>query len=237
MSELDTDRDANAPRQRSILKSPLALEEASSSRSFGSHVGSIDVESNNAHSTANESDIPMVNEISKKATKNVFHLKLLVITILIVSASTLAACAYRFIKRSETQQFESKFGYDAHKVFEAIGTSLDKTLGLMDSLAVTLVSYARDKNEEWPFVTLPDFGPRMAKLLPLTDAFTLTVLPIVKPHQREKWESYSIQNDQWVNQSITLQETWDGYNGPISYNWKLRGKIHDDIGDVVSNVR
>ena len=231
-----SDRNDNAPWQRSILKVPLE-EVSCSNRSIGSYVGSIDVDSYIAHSITTESDIPMVNEISKKATKNVFHLKMLVIAILIVSASTLAACAFSFIKRSETKQFESKFGYDAHKVFEAIGSSLDKTLGLMDSLAVTLVSYARDKDDKWPFVTLPDFGPRMAKLLPQTDAFTLVILPIVYPYQRGEWEAYSVKNDECVNQSITIQETWDGFYGPIVYDWEQYGTIHGDFGDIESNVR
>ena len=236
MSEHELGNNANAPRKRSILKIPLD-EFSSSSRSVGSYVGSIDLDSYIAQSVATESDVPMVNTISKKATKNVLHLKMLVIIILIASASTLAACAYVFLEKSETKQFESKFGYDAHKVFEAIGSSLDKTLGLMDSVAVTLVSYAKDKKDNWPFVTLPDFGPRMAKLLPQTDAFTITILPIVTPDQREEWEAYSIQNDEWVNQSITIQETWDGYYGPIVYDWEQYGRIHGDFGDIESNVR
>ena len=230
------DRNVTVRRKRRILKVPLE-EVSCSSRSIGSYMGSIDVDSYIAHSTANESDIPMVNEISKKATKNVFHLKMLVIAILIVSASTLAACAFKFVKTSETKQFESKFGYDAHKVFEAIGSSLDKTLGLMDSLAVTLVSYARDKDDKWPFVTLPDFGPRMAKLLPQTDAFTIAILPIIYPYQREEWEAYSVKHDEWVNQSITIQETWDGFYGPIVYDWEQYGTIHGDFGDIEPNVR
>jgi hypothetical protein len=179
----------------------------------------------------------MVNVISKNATKNVLHLKILVIIILLVSATTLAVCAYSYTKKSENKQFESKFGYDAHKVLDAVGSSLDKTLGLMDSLAVTLVSYAKDKNDKWPFVTLPDFGPRMAKLLPQTDAFNIIILPIVYPHQRNEWETYSIQNDEWVNQSMKIQETWDGYYGPVVYDWEQYGTIHGDFGDIESNVR
>ena len=146
MTEQNTASDVNAPRIRSILKIPL--DESSSRPSIRSFAGSIDVDAySDAHSTTDESDIPIVNAISKEATKNVFHLKILVIAILLVSASTLAGCAFSFIKRSETKQFESKFGNDAHKVLEAIGTSIDRTLGLMDSLAVTLVSYADDKND------------------------------------------------------------------------------------------
>jgi hypothetical protein len=235
MNEPELGNNANSQRKRSSLKLPL--DELSSSQSIRSYAGSIDVDSYIAHSVATESEVPMVNAISKEASKNVLQLKILVIAILIVSASTLAACAFSFVKRTETKQFESKFGYDAHKVFEAIGSSLDKTLGLMDSLAVTLVSYSKDTNHKWPFVTLPDFGPRMAKLLPQTDAFTITILPIVYPHQRKDWEAYSIKNDEWVNQSITIQESWDGYYGPIVYDWEEYGTIHGDLGDIEPNVR
>ena len=230
----------NTPtRMRSILKIPL--EEPSISPSVGSlGGGSIDGDSSScvAQSTTSEPDSPVaVNTISKQATKNVIHLKILVIAILIVSASSLAACAFSFITKSETKQFEAKFGNDAHKVFEAIGSSLDRTLGLMDSVAVTLVSFARYQNDTWPFVTLPDFGSRMAKLLPQTDAIFINVLPIVHPHQKKNWEAYSIQHDEWVNQSIDIQDTWDGYYGPIDYGWEQKGTIFGDFGDIESNVR
>ena len=203
-----------------------------SSRSLASREVSIDLDA-----PENEEDTPMAKTISKKATKQVMHLKILVIAILIISASSLATCAYVFINKSETQQFESKFASDAHKVFEAIGSSIDKTLGLMDSVAVTMISTARDKGDIWPNVTLPDFGPRMAKLLPQTDAFIIAILPIVEPSQRKEWEAYSIQNDEWVNQSIAIQNTWDGYYGPILYDWETHGTIHGDDGDVESNIR
>ena len=207
-----------------------------SSRSIGSDQGSIEAGTDPSHATEQDTT-PMVNVISDKATKKVLHMKLLVIAILIVSAFTLAVCAYSLIKKSETKQFESKFGYDAHKVLEAIGSSIDKSLGLLDSLAVTLVSYASDKDDKWPFVTLPDFGLRMAKLLPQTDAITLAILPIVKPELRDAWEAYSIQNDEWVNQSIAIEDNWDRFYGPIVYDWEKYGTIYGDFGDIESNVR
>ena len=107
-----------------------------SSRSIRSDQGSVEAGNDPSHATEQDTT-PMVNVISEKATKKVLHMKLLVIAILIVSAFTLAVCAYSLIKKSETKQFESKFGYDAHKVLEAIGSSIDKSLGLLDSLAVT----------------------------------------------------------------------------------------------------
>ena len=147
----------------------------------------------------NEEDTPLGHEISKKETKDVLYLKLMVLFILVVSATTIASCVYIYITRNETAQFESKFQNDADKVFVAIGSSLHRTLGLLDTLSVTYVSYALDQNLSWPFVTLPNFGARMAKLLPLTDAVSISLLPIIHPEVRHEWEAYSLKNDQWVN--------------------------------------
>ena len=184
-----------------------------------------------------EGDAPIGHEVSKQDTKEVLRLKALVLLILVVSASTIASCVYLYITRNETAQFESKFTNDADKVLVAIGTSLHRTLGLLDSLAVTFVSHAHEQNDKWPFVTLPDFGDRMAKLLPLTDAVFLSLVPIVHPEERTEWEAYSLKHDNWVNESIALQETWDGFYGPINYGWEPYGSIYGDYGDIEANVR
>jgi hypothetical protein len=154
-----------------------------------------------------------------------------------VSASTIASGVYIYIKRSETSQFEAKFNNDAAKVLGGIGSSLHRTLGLLDSLAVTYVSHARSQNDTWPFVTVPDFGARMAKVLPLTDAFFIGMAPLVHPENRKDWEAYSVENDEWVNQSIALQETWDGFFGQIGYDWQPNGVMFGDDGDIESNIR
>jgi hypothetical protein len=183
-----------------------------------------------------DEDSPSGNDVSKKETKDVMVLKLLVLLILVISASTIASCVYAYITRNETAQFESKFKNDADKVLLAIGSSVHRTLGLLDSLAVTYVSYAHNQNDSWPFVTLPDFGGRMAKLLPLTDAVSISLQPVVHPEEREDWEEYSISNDNWVNESIAMQATWDGYYGPINYDWEPYRYIYGDSGDVEENA-
>ena len=186
---------------------------------------------------AKDEDSPLGNNTSKKETKDVLRLKLLVLFILVVAASTIASCVYIYITRNETAQFESKFQNDADKVFVAIESSLHRTMGLLDSLSVTYVSYASDQNDAWPFVTLPDFGARMAKLLPLTDALSISLLPIIHPKVRNDWEAYSENNNDWVNQSIALQDNWDGYYGPIDFGWETKRNVHGDFGDIESNVR
>ena len=175
--------------------------------------------------------------IATKESKDVLCLKVLVCCILVASAFTIASIVYVYITRSESATFESKFNDDANKVLEAIGSSLDRTLGVLDSVNVLLVSHARNMGDKWPFVTLPDFGSKIAKLFPLTDVLKVYFLPMVYPEQRSEWERYSVQMDSWVNKSIGLQETWEGFYGQIIYNWTAYGTIFGDAGDIESNVR
>jgi hypothetical protein len=85
-------------------------------------------------------------------------------------------------------------------------------------------------------VTLPNFAVQAAKLLRLTDVMYINVLPIVHPNERVQWEKYSVWHDYWVNQSMAVQETWDGYYGPVIYDWEPTPEIHG-IADIPYNLR
>jgi hypothetical protein len=84
-------------------------------------------------------------------------------------------------------------------VLDDIGKSLYLTLGTVDSFVVNIVSSAGNTDEAWPFVTVPDFAVRAAKVLSLSDAIFLTVYPLVSGDQRSNWENYTSENKQWVS--------------------------------------
>ena len=177
--------------------------------------------------------------IAKQETKAVFRLKLLVLLLLTLFAVGTALAVFYYTTGSEQDQFEDQFKDDAHKVLEAVGSSLDKTFGAFDSLAVAAVSYARATNQSWPNVTLPDYGIRAAKVLELSDAFTINICPFVTPEQRAGWEEYaSVEGEHiyWVNETLAIQETWKNYYGPIDqYNWTGHDIIYGDFDDVPYN--
>jgi hypothetical protein len=177
------------------------------------------------------------NDLSKRDTKRLLQLKLIVILIFILSATIISVVVYLYISRNEAKQFEAKFRNDADKVLSAVSTSIQRSLGALNAIAVTFVSYASDQGLEWPFVTLPDFALHASKLLPLTDGLYVLVVPTVTPAQKGKWEAYAASNDYWVNQSIAIQEVWDGYNGKITYDWARSEKVHGVFGEIESNLR
>jgi hypothetical protein len=175
--------------------------------------------------------------IGKQETAAVWRIKFIVLLVLVASTSAVAATAYTYLSSNQEAQFRKQFQEDSSKVLAAIGVSLDKTFGLLDSVAVSWVSVARMTNQTWPFVTMPDFAVRMAKLVPLTDAMNLVILPIVAPDKRQAWEEYAAQNLDWINEGVKVQSEWSGYYGPTIYDWDPIPVISGDFGPLETNIR
>jgi hypothetical protein len=171
--------------------------------------------------------------IAKNETKNVGRLKVVVASVLIVTTIAVATIVYLYLSRNEHASFHNQFHGDGSKIFASIGASMDKTFGVMDNMAVMLVAHAKETNLTWPFVTLPNYGIRAAKLLLVTDALSMSFLPVVSADQRRTWESYSLDNDDCVS----MQESWDWYNGPILYDGEEYGVIRDSYDALPYNVR
>jgi hypothetical protein len=174
--------------------------------------------------SANEGAHP----IAKRETVAVGRLKVIVSLVLIVSTVAVATFVYKYLSRSEEARFREKFRDDGYKIYSSIGASLDKTFGMLDATSVMLVTHAKETNQTWPFVTMSDFGIRVAKLLLLTDVILVTALPVVTPDQRRKWEAYSVAHDYWVDDCVSVQETWDWYRGPLERHETKTRVIHDD---------
>jgi hypothetical protein len=187
----------------------------------------------NRSTCTNEQD----NAIAKHESVAVGRLKVIVALVLTVSTVFVATIVYKYLSRNEVAKFHDRFKEDANKVFASIGANLDKTFGMLDSAALLLVAHAKETNQTWPFVTMPNFGIRMAKLLLLTDIPVIGFLPVVTPHNRKEWETYASEQDDWVNECVSVQKSWKWYRGPLDHHDKTIGNISVN-GDVLpSNHR
>ena len=165
-------------------------------------------------------------KLANKETQTVGRLKIVVLLLLVFSAIGVALAVFYYVRNSELEDFEESFHGDAVKVLSSLGANLDLTMEAMDTFATSILSYARETNQSWPFVTVPDFAIRGAKLLSLSSAFYVNTYPLVTFEQREKWEYYSAMNNEWVDESIEIQENHDGYTGPIIKNYTNWNVIH-----------
>jgi hypothetical protein len=88
--------------------------------------------------------------LAKRETSTVVRCKALLLLVLVASTVGAVLAVHRYTHCNEMEQFKERFAVDAAKVEEAIGSSIDKTLGALDSLSVTLVSFANNTNATWP---------------------------------------------------------------------------------------
>lgn len=167
--------------------------------------------------------------------KKVFFLyRIFVLVVLALSIVGVAFTVYLYVSNSEERAFEEQFCEHAKKALDAIGISLDITLGAADAFVISMVSYARFSNSTWPFVTIPDFAVRSAKARSLSKAVFLSIHPVVLSDQRADWEVYSFRNDGWVEEGIEIQKRAKSYHGPIieaGEVWGIHGTDEYDKDD------
>eukprot|EP00934_Nitzschia_sp_Nitz4_P002155 Nitzschia sp. Nitz4//scaffold6_size259037//151917//155608//NITZ4_001087-RA/size259037-processed-gene-0.270-mRNA-1//-1//CDS//3329556932//2155//frame0 len=166
--------------------------------------------------------------IAQQEQRNVFRLRMLVMLVLLASTIGVAIGVFMYVDNAEQRDFEEQYHDDSHKVLASIGTSLDLTLGAVDAFIVALVSYARDTNSSWPFVTFPDYAVRTSKLRSISKAVLSTQYHWVEDEERSSWENYSVDHDEWVQAGIDTQKTDKNFKGTIVSSFWTRGDIHDD---------
>jgi hypothetical protein len=188
---------------------------------------------------ADQEDTREAATLGRDESRHIYRFKIVFILIILSVAVVSSSCVYVFIKKAEQSRFEQKFNKDAANIFLSVRNSIYNSLLLLDSLSVALVSSAKAKNEEWPFVTIEDYGVRVAKMLPLTDAFLTTLLPVVTPANRVKWENYSRTHNGWVQENFDVQDTWDLYYGPkmLLFDEEECAQVQGSFGPVEENVR
>ncbi|CAB9518478.1 Receptor-type guanylate cyclase gcy [Seminavis robusta] len=175
-------------------------------------------ENNGGRATENASNKAVL--LGKRESKAVFSSKVLVFGVLLLSAVVVAVVTYKFTSQAEVNEFETAFEQDARKVLESLGASLDKAIAGVDAYVMTMLSYARDTNQTWPRVTIPDFEARSGKFLDLTKAAVFMEFILVTPETRPEWEAYTAkEGPTWAQNSIDylrannlFQDVYDARN-------------------------
>jgi hypothetical protein len=170
-------------------------------------------------------------QFAVKETKALFWIRLFLFSVLLVSAVGVAVSVYTYTSGAESKEFEERFDHEATKIFEAVGGSLDLSLGAIDSFVVGLLSYARITNATWPYVTLPDYAVRVSKLRSFSKAFYVSQYHFVNGEQREEWEEYSFAHDSWVTEAMTFQKKDRNFHGKLMSEYEPHG-IYDNDGVV-----
>jgi hypothetical protein len=174
--------------------------------------------------------------LAGKETKTVKYLEILLFGVLALSTIGVSLAVYYVVSKNEQDKFETHFEQGALKILKSVGQNIETTLAALDVLIISMISFAHATNQTWPMVTIDDFAVRTSKIRPLSNLIFINHLPLVSPEQREEWEKYSLDNSDWVERSMKIQEQDKNYHGPVIYDFDIYGSIHGDFGDVPYNT-
>lgn len=130
-------------------------------------------------------------KIGSDETRQVKKLRFLVLAVLVACTIGVAIAVYRYVDASEQQAFEQAFYGNSEKIMESIGSTLDVTLGSLDTLQVSMVSHAKATGQKWPFVTIPDFAVHAEKVRSMSKSLFVFEYLLVEEEERRAWEEYS----------------------------------------------
>jgi hypothetical protein len=169
--------------------------------------------------------------IAAGESKAVRWIRVVATAVVVFSTVEVALAVYYYMTGSEQNTFEYRFKSDSYKILESIGSTVDRSLGSVDSFAFILVSLARATNQTFPFVVMPDFPLHSSKILSLSKGILFSTYIFVTHEQRPSWNNYSVNNDAWVDESYDIQEKAlnKTYFGPIDRNWTEPTDIFQNI--------
>lgn len=152
--------------------------------------------------------------IARKENMAVMTWRLVMFGVLIVTTVAVAVLVFLFVSNTENQEFLKSFDVDSNKIEESLLSTMDTKLEAVDSLAMFMVTNAREKNQTWPYTTLNDFGSKAAKMRILSHAIALQQYVYVTEEQRPEWEAYAKANEGWVQETIEIQREDTTFSSP-----------------------
>jgi class 3 adenylate cyclase len=84
--------------------------------------------------------------------------------------------------------------------------NFDNILSVISYTGLSISSYAMDRNQTWPFVTIPSFVKKAESMLNLTGAFNVSMNVLVEENEKDAWEEYSVANQGWIQTGLELNE-------------------------------
>jgi hypothetical protein len=135
-------------------------------------------------------------------------LRHLALMLLLLTGTLVSSAVYMSLMASEQREFETRFADQSAHAGHAFRSELGVKLRAIDSLSVSITSYAGSRSSGWPNVTLPDFGYRAATTLSIGRSIALSLHPLVYRESMREWEEFSYQAQEWRREDLEFQSMY-----------------------------
>lgn len=106
----------------------------------------------------------------------------------------------------------------------------------LHSLSTEVTAYSEMSGMQFPLVTMPLFEANAYHARKLSGAEVIAYHPLVNRVDRQAWENFAVQNQNWINSSILIFSGEEGYEFRGEFkNVTIKPDIwyHDEEGSVV----
>ncbi|CAB9497512.1 Receptor-type guanylate cyclase gcy [Seminavis robusta] len=131
----------------------------------------------------------------------VWHLKWVVVTLLVCVALAICLFVFFLIENGETESFQQDFEVMADKMVDRIGRNFLQRIGILEDFCLQYTHQGQTQvYPSWPFVMLPgrSFHYQAEKAALLSDTMSLGLMHIVTTDQKEEWKHYVEENRDWL---------------------------------------
>lgn len=179
------------------------------------------------------SDPSSSETLAKGETRVVRLLRGVVLTVLLLTAAGVSFAVFRYTSNQEQQEFQNSFDDSAKKVIESLKVNTAGQLTAVDNFADAISATAKENNETWPMVTVPNYSLLARSALSSTKALSILIHPVVNQEERAEWNKYALEhNAEWKEQDLALQAQ-GFYNKKLSqkHNTTRRNLQETDVSE------
>lgn len=180
-------------------KEGSSLVDQSSGSGTGSHNGST-TDTNQSGRRSEDDPESIKNAITKKESRQVFRLRIVVVLILVAAAASISFAIYYITRNAEIDTFEQQYSAVADKIidsFQRVLVEMSAVSGIaVAATAETQMHYSENGDAieseagTWPFVTISNFQERGGNAQTLSGALYISISPIVEAEELADWERY-----------------------------------------------
>lgn len=87
-------------------------------------------------------------------------------------------------------------------MIDAAGNNAQNSFNSISSFSSVVTSFAISTGAKWPNVTVPHFEIRGREAHKLAGFLLLTLTPIVNLHDKDGWEAYSVERQNWIQEGL-----------------------------------
>ncbi|CAB9511155.1 Receptor-type guanylate cyclase gcy [Seminavis robusta] len=135
-----------------------------------------------------------VKNLTKEETKQIWIWKILVLLLLVTTASLVSVGAYIFLDREEDHNYKTSYDQVVQTIQDAAEFHASNIFLSLRSFSDTITVSADALGETFPFVTIPTFEALAAHVRSTTGAEMINWHVRVEEDQLEEWSNYTLSN-------------------------------------------